>query len=67
MRYPNLTPDQLNALRAFAAEHGRNWKSKLLAGWLRAAYPGPLQQVRNSHGPTWLAGFKFPSGWGPHR
>lgn len=55
-----LTPEQLAALRGFAAEHGRTWKAKLGLGWARAAYPGPLQALRNSHGPAWLARFAFP-------
>jgi len=51
----DLTPERRSALIAFAREHGRGWKSVLLAGWLRAAFPGYLQQIRNSHGPAWLA------------
>lgn len=50
----DLTPEQRGALIAFAQEHGRNWKATLLAGWLRAAFPGYLQQIRNSFGPEWL-------------
>lgn len=53
------TPEQVEALKAYAAYHGRNWKSQLHADWMKAgsAWDGPyylLQQVRNSFGPTWL-------------
>lgn len=50
----DLTPEQRDALIAFAQEHGRNWKAALISGWLRAAFPGYLQQIRNSFGPEWL-------------
>lgn len=50
----DLTAEQQEAIREFAARHGANWKQKLADGWLRAAYPGPLQQIRNERGPTWL-------------
>lgn len=60
--YPDLTEEQAAALEAFAAQHGADWRRKLNDGWLRAAYPGPLQQVRNQFGPTWLAKvYKLPS------
>ena len=49
-----LSEEQRAALTAFREEHGRTWKSTLHAGWLRAAYPGPLQQIRNEFGPSWL-------------
>lgn len=46
---------QATALLAFASEHGDDWKRILSAGWIRAAFPGYLQQVRNAFGPDWLA------------
>lgn len=52
----DLTPDQLQALLSFVKGHGKDWKEKLLSGWIRAAYPGPLQQIRNTLGPHWLEG-----------
>ena len=52
----DLTPAQAEALLAFAKAHGTGWKDTLLTGWLRAAYPGPLQQIRNTYGPVWLDG-----------
>ncbi|WP_029308511.1 hypothetical protein [Cupriavidus metallidurans] len=54
----DLDPAQRVALIAFRAQHGRNWKQKLLDGWLRAAYPGHLQAIRNQFGPEWLAEVK---------
>jgi len=50
-----LTPEQREALITFARKHGRGWKAALVAGWLRAAFPGYLQQIRNDFGPEWLA------------
>lgn len=56
----DLTPEQADAIRAYAAQHGRRWKDKLLNDWMRAGsrtYQGEwcyLQQVRNQHGPSWL-------------
>lgn len=53
--------EQLAALSAYAALHGRNWKARLSDAWMRAAVSGPLQQLRNQGGPSWLASFEFPA------
>jgi hypothetical protein len=53
-----LEAGQLEALSRFREESGARWKSKLLAGWVRAAYPGHLQAIRNQLGPEWLATVK---------
>jgi hypothetical protein len=56
-QYPDLTPEQSAALEAFAEANtrpGKNWRDTLCEGWMRAAYPGPLQQVRNRYGGLWL-------------
>ena len=59
MRQP--TPEQFDALAQFAAVNGRYWKRKLWEGWMTGTGPwGPLQQVRNELGPTWLTRFRFP-------
>lgn len=50
----DLNPDEREALLEFARSHGTFWKSRLLAGWERAAFPGPLQVIRNRLGPSWL-------------
>jgi len=71
MAYPNLTTDEIAALKAFAADYGRNWKSKLAnVYWPNArlwrdasgdSRPGSiLHGLRNSHGPSWLDDFKLP-------
>ena len=48
------TLEQWAALKAYAREHGRTWKSRLLDDWTYARTSGPLQQLRNSFGPRWL-------------
>lgn len=53
-----LPPDLLGALAKFRSENGRTWKHKLLSGWLRAAFPGELQRLRNDFGPEWLTQVK---------
>ena len=60
---PNLNDLDLNqraAIVAFAAEHGRTWKTQLLEGWAKATQTGPLQQSRNEFGPAWLEKLTFP-------
>ena len=54
-----LTPEQDQALRAFAAEHGRTWKQELRDAWMRGSDTGALRQIRNTFGPSWLATFKL--------
>lgn len=54
------TPEQLAALSAYAAEHGRTWKSQLNDDWMNGRASGPLQQVRNQFGPSWLVRFRLP-------
>jgi hypothetical protein len=56
----DLNPEQITELAAYAKWAGADWKKKLLADWNQAhsRYPGEwayLQQIRNAHGPTWLA------------
>jgi hypothetical protein len=50
----DLSLNQRAALIEFRIKNGRSWKEKLHEGWLRAAYPGALQQIRNEFGPAWL-------------
>lgn len=54
------TAEQLAALQAYAAQHGRCWKYDLRIDWLYAAGGPELQQVRNTLGPRWLHTFKLP-------
>lgn len=59
------TEEQIAALRQYAAENGRNWKSALNADWMRASakingeHSALLQQIRNEFGPSWLVKFKL--------
>ncbi|MFC0199617.1 hypothetical protein [Paracoccus rhizosphaerae] len=54
--------EQIDALRAYCAQHGRRWKSRLLAEWLSSTGgEGPeLRQVRNTFGPSWLLNYRLP-------
>jgi hypothetical protein len=70
--YRDLEPEELAALKAFAAAHGKNfWKRELRdVYWYNARlwrdasgsnYQGSLLHgLRNDLGPSWLAQFKFP-------
>lgn len=69
MNYRDLLPDELESLRAFAAENGRSWRNELSEKYWynarvwrdKAGKEHPvLHRLRNEFGPTWLAGFKFP-------
>lgn len=71
MNYRELTPDELEALRVFAAQFGHKWKDKLsMIYWYNARifidrngfeYP-ELHRLRNEFGPEWLYKFKLPEG-----
>lgn len=60
------SPNQLKALRKYAAANGRYWKAKLNDDWTRACaridgeISPELQQLRNALGPAWLIRFRFP-------
>jgi len=56
----DLSAEQMQALRAYAARHGRSWKAKLAKQWASSSAGPVLQTVRNQHGPAWLRSFKFP-------
>jgi hypothetical protein len=64
------TAEQIQALKAYAKVHGRNWKSALRQSWYDGNYTGVepygdiaalLQQVRNTFGPSWLVRFVITS------
>lgn len=60
---PPLTPEQEAALQAYAARHGRRWKSILNNAWMGGPPRddgGLLRGLRNSHGPTWLQSYRLP-------
>lgn len=54
--------EEIDALRAYRAQHGRRWKSRLLAERLSSTGDeGPeLRQVRNTFGPSWLLNYRLP-------
>ena len=56
-RYDRLTmrADQLDRLRAFAAEHGPTWRTAIAALWDTDREPAWLTSLRVSHGRHWLA------------
>jgi hypothetical protein len=58
-----LTQRDLDALRSYAEEHGRRWKSDLSADWYHARAIGMrgaiLHGLRNNLGPEWLTRFQF--------
>jgi hypothetical protein len=53
------TPDELAALRSFAAEHGRYWKAALGRQWMTASACPVLQGLRNRLGPSWLSRYRL--------
>jgi hypothetical protein len=61
------TTEQIEALRKYAAGNGRCWKSQLHDAWMAGGYDastgsyidGPLQQIRNQFGPSWLMRFSL--------
>lgn len=62
-RLPPLTDEQQAALQAYAARHGRRWKSILNNVWMGGApYDdgGTLRGIRNTHGPSWLQSYRLP-------
>lgn len=56
--YEQLTEAQIEVLKAFKAQNGRNWKSKLSAMWANATASPMLHRLRNTHGPLWLKSYK---------
>lgn len=57
---PEPREEQRQALETYAEWAGAGWKERLASDWFRAGsrWSGPyylLQQLRNSHGPSWLA------------
>jgi len=61
------TAEQIEALKKFAAANGRTWKQVLRDAWMKGGYnalngeyiDGPLQQLRNQFGPSWLVKFSL--------
>ena len=59
--YAPITPGDLDALRRYADKHGRRWKLQLWGEWMNASAEPTLHALRNSHGPTWLDQFRWPT------
>jgi len=62
-RLPALDDEQVSACQAYAAKHGRRWKSILNSVWMGCPPHddgGILRALRNSHGPTWLQSYRLP-------
>lgn len=65
-----LDPEEKQALQAYAAKHGRRWKSTLNRVWMGEAPrddAGTLRRLRNSHGPSWLQSYRLPKTGLPDR
>jgi len=63
-RPAGLSCAHYQALKNFASNEGRCWKSALRHCWETGIYPNGcrsdlLQQVRNIYGPSWLVKFTF--------
>lgn len=59
-KIPQPNPEQLEAVKAFAARHGRDWRDALALAWMTGSDANQpaghlLRQVRNTCGPRWLA------------
>jgi hypothetical protein len=65
-RLAPLTAGEVAALQGYAAKHGRTWKSKLRDAWMggRVDEGGTLRRLRNTHGPSWLVGYRLPKAEG---
>lgn len=68
--FSTLTLEDINAIKAFAADYGRTWKSELSNKyWYNArlwrdstgstVQGSILHGLRNSHGPEWLDTFSL--------
>lgn len=57
--YAPLTTEQHAELAKYADVYGRTWKQSLRDDWMSGRSSGTLHALRNTHGPTWLIGFKL--------
>jgi hypothetical protein len=62
--YRGLTVAERDAVRAYAADHGRGWRRDLADDWSRGRTTSDLQRLRNDLGPSWLAHATLPNGPG---
>jgi len=64
MERPELTAQEMEALRAYASRNGRTWKHKLLDAWMTGAdgrepESSRLRTIRNTIGPSGLLRIKL--------
>ncbi|MQW86378.1 hypothetical protein [Sinorhizobium saheli] len=67
---PPLDPEEEQALQAYAAKHGRRWKTILNRVWMGEPPrddAGTLRRLRNSHGPSWLQSYRLPRAASPDK
>lgn len=61
-----ITDEQMAELRAFAAQEGHKWKDVMAYEYWWKGLPvrgfPTLYGLRNTHGNSWLVGFRFPKG-----
>ncbi len=61
MPYAPLTQQQHDAITRYANAHGRTWKAALREEWMNGCNDPDLQMLRNTHGPSWLVGYRLPT------
>ncbi|MBX4962656.1 hypothetical protein HJA92_14205 [Rhizobium binae] len=69
-KLPPLSVEEEQVLQAYAARHGRRWKSILNRVWMGEPphdNAGTLRRQRNSHGPSWLQSYRLPRAESPDR
>jgi hypothetical protein len=59
--YCKPSREQVEALRAYAKQNGRTWKSALRNAWENGTASPPMMRLRSSHGPKWLVKYKLPA------
>lgn len=57
MQRATFTPDQVEAIRAYAREHGRTWKRQLTDEWANGS--PALRWLRNTLGPSGLLALRL--------
>lgn len=54
-----ITSEQREFILAFAKQNGRSWKKRLNDLWAKGEGPQESITLRNTLGPSWLAGFQL--------
>jgi hypothetical protein len=58
----DLTPEQRAAFLAFVKDHKHDYKWELSLAWMKGTDTPELRQIRNTLGPSWLAGIHVKKG-----